>query len=88
MSRTEEIEQRLRTAFEVENLDIVDESDLHVGHEGAKGGGGHFLLTIISPAFDNKNTLQRHRMIYEALGEMMQKDIHALSINALTPTEL
>ena len=60
---------------------------LHAGHEGAKGGGGHFSLTIVSPQFAGKNTVARHRMIYAALGAMMQQQIHALAIRAYAPGE-
>ena len=71
-----------------EALDIVDESAWHAGHEGAKGGGGHYRLTIVSPQFSGKPTQARHRMIYEALGPMMRKEIHALSIEAYAPGEI
>lgn len=62
-------------------LDIEDESYLHAGHAGAKGGMGHFRLTISSDKFKGLRTLQKHQLIYQALGEMMQTDIHALSIH-------
>ena len=55
---------------------------------GAAGGGGHFRLTVVSPKFRNLSTLARHRLVYEAMGELMQREIHALSITALTPEEL
>jgi BolA protein len=57
-------------------------------HEGAKSGGGHFAVTIVSPTFQDKSPVQRHQMIYQALGDMMKKEIHALSIQAFTPDEL
>ena len=68
-------------------LDLDDESALHAGHEGAKSGGGHFRLTIVSPRFRGAATVARHRLVYDALGPMMQRDIHALAIKALTPEE-
>jgi len=71
-----------------ESLDIVDESARHAGHEGARGGGGHYRLTIVSPQFSGKPTQARHRMVYEALGPMMKKEIHALSIQAYAPGEI
>ena len=71
-----------------QQLDIRDDSRLHAGHAGAKSGGGHFAVTIISPRFQDKSAVQRHQMVYQALGELMTKDIHALSISALTPEEL
>jgi BolA protein len=71
-----------------EKIKIIDESSKHIGHEGAKDGGGHFLLTIVSSDFYEKSTIERHRMIYDALGEMMGRNIHALSIKAYTPEEI
>ena len=60
----------------------------HAGHAGARGGGGHFAATIVSNRFEGLNAVQRHRLVYEALGELMKTDIHALSVRALTPKEL
>jgi len=74
-------------ALEPSHIEIIDDSALHAGHEGAKSGGGHYRLMIVSAIFSGKATLQRHRLIYDALGTMMQRDIHALSIKALAPTE-
>lgn len=68
-------------------MELADESALHAGHAGAKGGGGHYRLTIVSQQFSGKNTLARHRMIYAALGPMMQQQIHALAIRAYAPDE-
>ncbi|MEZ5444257.1 MAG: BolA family protein [Gammaproteobacteria bacterium] len=68
-------------------MDIVDESHLHAGHAGARSGRGHYRLRIVSRQFEGLLPLARHRAVYEALGEMMQTDIHALSIEALTPEE-
>lgn len=68
-------------------LDIGDDSALHAGHEGAKSGGGHYRLTIVSPQFAGKNTVARHRMIYGALAALMQREIHALAINARAPDD-
>jgi BolA protein len=87
MSRTALIEKRLREAFAPSKIEIRDDSHRHAGHEGAKGGGGHFTVTIVSPQFQGKSPVQRHQMIYQALGEMMKKEIHALSIQALAPDE-
>lgn len=86
--RIEKIREKLTAAFSPEQLDIIDESHLHAGHPGARSGGGHFAATIVSTAFAGQNMLARHRMVYDALGEMMNTDIHALSIKALTPEEL
>ena len=86
MSVTQTIEERL-AALQPSHIDIRDDSALHAGHEGAKGGGGHYALTIVSPQFAGKNTLARHRMIYAALGDLMQHKIHALAISAHAPGE-
>ena len=77
------IEHRLRNALSIDSIEIVDESHLHVGHPGAASGGGHFRLTIVAKNFDGLPTLARHRLIYDALGDAMQTEIHALSITAL-----
>jgi BolA protein len=69
------------------SFEIEDESALHAGHAGARGGGGHFRLTIVSDRFRGKNTVARHRLIYDALGEMMRGPIHALAIRAMTAEE-
>lgn len=81
------IRQRLTAALEPEELEITDDSHKHVGHPGAKSGGGHFTVRIVSDGFEGKRLLERHRMVYKALGEAMQSEIHALSIQALTPKE-
>lgn len=87
MSRIEQM-QSLLAALEPSHIEIIDESHLHAGHEGARSGGGHYTLDIVSTQFSGKGTLVRHRMIYSALGEMMKRDIHALNIKAYTPQEL
>jgi BolA protein len=86
--RVTQIEQRLRAALQPLRLDIVDESAQHAGHAGARDGGGHFDVTIVASQFSGKSLLQRHRLVYDALGETMRGDIHALSIHAFTPEEL
>ena len=68
-------------------LELVDESAKHAGHEGAKSGGKHYRLLIVSAEFSGKSTLLRHRLIYDTLGELMRSKIHALSIQALAPEE-
>ena len=83
-TRADTIRQRLDEAFNPESLELVDESAKHAGHTGNKAGGGHYLVTIVSDEFAGKSTIQRHRMVYEALGDMMKSEIHALSIKALT----
>lgn len=85
--RCETIDARLRTAFAPTELLVKDQSHLHAGHAGARDGKGHFDVTIVSDAFTGLNRLARHRLVYEALGDYMQSDIHALRINAFTPSE-
>ena len=82
-----EIHARL-AKLDPESIDLVDESGKHVGHEGSRNGGSHFNLVIVSPRFTGKTTIARHRMVYEALGDLMQREVHALAIRALAPDEL
>ena len=86
--RKAEITRRLKEDFDPETLGVEDESYLHQGHEGAKDGRGHFRVLIISGKFENKSMIERHRMIYRSLDEMMALDIHALAIDAWSPDEL
>lgn len=86
MSTIEQMRQRL-TTLQPLKIEVEDDSHLHAGHAGARAGGGHYRLHIVSKEFAGKNTLARHRMIYCALGEMMQHEIHALNIRANTPQE-
>lgn len=82
--------QRLRErllSLEPLHLDVVDESHRHAGHEGARDGRGHFRVRIVAAGFAGLKPLARHRRVYVAVGEMMQTDIHALTIEALTPEE-
>ena len=87
MTTVDLIEQRL-SALKPESLEVLDESGQHVGHEGAKSGGGHYQLVIVSRQFDGKPSQARHRMVYEALGPLMHKEIHALAIKAYAPGEI
>ncbi len=89
MSTTlEHIETRLTDALAPVSLHIDDESAQHAGHAGARDGGGHYRVDIVSAAFAGKNTMARHRLIYAALGDLMPRAIHALSIRASAPEEL
>lgn len=76
------------SALAPESLEIEDESAQHAGHEGAKGGGGHYRVTIVSGRFAGLPLQARHRMVYGALGPLMLKDIHALAIQAYAPDEI
>ena len=69
-------------------LELIDDSALHAGHEGARGGGGHYRLRIVSASFAGKSTLQRHRLVYDTLGDLMRCRSHALSIQSLSPDEV
>lgn len=82
------IEARLTEALAPVSLHIDDESALHAGHAGARDGGGHYRVDIVSAAFAGKNTVARHRLIYAALGDLMPRAIHALAIRASAPDEL
>lgn len=85
---TAELMRRRLAGLTPESVEILDDSGAHAGHEGAKGGGGHYQLVIVSRAFDGKPAQQRHRMVYEALGPLMKKEIHALAIKAYAPGEI
>lgn len=83
--RIARMRERLQTTLAPSRVEIEDQSHLHAGHPGARDGRGHFSVTIESTAFSGKPPIARHRLVYEALGDMMQTDIHALSIRALVP---
>lgn len=87
MTRVERIRAALEAAFAPSRLEVEDDSHRHAGHAGARDGRGHFNVLIVSQAFAGKSPLARHRAVYAALGDMMQTDIHALSIQARTPAE-
>ena len=85
--RVSAIRERLNAAFHPTALDIIDDSHRHAGHASA-GGGGHFTVQIAAEAFRDKKLLERHRMVYAALDDLMQQnEVHALSIQARTPDE-
>jgi len=87
MSMAQTIEQALRARLAIERIEIVDDSRRHAGHAGAAGGGGHYIVTVVSPDFAGKSLLERHRMVYEALGTRMHEDIHALALTTRAPGE-
>jgi BolA protein len=81
------IRERL-AALQPSTLDLRDESGQHAGHAGARASGGsHWQLTIVSEAFRGKTPVARHRMVYEALGDLMKTDVHALKIEAFVPEQ-
>jgi BolA protein len=81
------IRERL-AVLEPETIDILDDSASHAGHAGARSGGGHYELTIVSARFTGRPRIERHRMVYAALGPLMQQQIHALALRTLAPGEL
>lgn len=87
--RVELIRTALEQSLKPEQLDILDDSAAHAGHAGARqSGGGHFTVQIVADAFTGKSKVQRHQMIYQALGALMHTEIHALSIKAFSPSEV
>ena len=84
---SELIKQLLNDAFKPELLEIIDNSSAHAGHAGARSGGGHYHVSIVAEIFEGRSLVQRHQLIYNALGDMMKQQIHALGINALSPSE-
>ena len=88
MDIPEVIVSRIREHLSAESVEIEDQSHLHAGHAGAAGGGGHYEVTIVASCFKGLNTLARHRLVYEAVGGLMKKEIHALSIQAYSAEEL
>lgn len=86
-SRLERIRSELEHALHTDSIELIDDSRRHAGHAGARDGRGHFRVRIVSSDFEGLRPLQRHQLVYRSLGELMQTDIHALSITALTPEE-
>ena len=88
MDTPEVIVSRIREHLSAESVEIEDQSHLHAGHAGAAGGGGHYEVTIVASCFKGLNTLARHRLVYEAVGDLMKKEIHALSMQADSAEDL
>lgn len=86
-ARIQEMERRLGEALAPTHLAISDDSHKHVGHPGARDGRGHFTVEIESEAFRGRSPVARHRLVYDALGDLMQTDIHALAIRASAPED-
>lgn len=84
-ARIEDIRAKLTAALEPRSLEVIDEGHLHIGHAGE--GSGHFRVRIISAAFAGKNPIQRHRLVYAAVNDLIGHGIHALAIEARTPEE-
>jgi BolA protein len=86
--RLERIRSLLQAALQPSQLEVGDDSHLHVGHAGAASGGGHYSVRIVSDRFEGQRLVMRHRLVYDAVQGMMHTDIHALAITALAPSEL
>lgn len=82
-----QLEVALTDRFHPAFLEVQDDSGRHVGHVGNTSGGGHFQVTLVSEAFEQKSLMERHRMVHEALRKWMGKDIHALALKTLSPSE-
>jgi BolA protein len=85
--RRSRIEATLAEHFAPQHLEVIDESHLHAGHAGAKSGAGHFRVVIVSERFAGANRVERQRLVYAALADEMGPEIHALSMQTLTPDE-
>ncbi|MGE4608576.1 MAG: BolA family protein [Myxococcota bacterium] len=81
------IEKELRERLAAIHVDVIDESHLHAGHAGSRDGGGHFRAVVVSTRFEGRTPVQRQRLVYEALGDAMGSEIHALSMRTLTPAQ-
>jgi BolA family transcriptional regulator, general stress-responsive regulator len=86
-TRLDRLDSRLRAALAPVDLEIIDDSHRHAGHAGAADGRGHFTIIVVSERFRGLPVVRRHRLVYEAVGDMMSTDVHALSIQALAPGE-
>jgi len=83
----ERLRARLRDALEPARIEVEDESAAHAGHPGARAGGGHYRVYLVSDRFAGLSRLARHRLVYDALRDLMQRDVHALSLSLFTPAE-
>ncbi|MBB3212134.1 BolA protein [Herbaspirillum sp. Sphag1AN] len=86
--RVETILARLQKALQPASCEVEDESAQHAGHAGAASGGGHYRVRLVSAVFEGKNRLIRHRLVYDCLADMMHKEIHALAVTAIAPSEI
>jgi BolA family transcriptional regulator, general stress-responsive regulator len=86
-SRLDRIRAQLQAALAPIRLELTDDSAKHAGHPGAASGGGHYSVTIVSDRFDGLKLVMRHRLVYDAVHDMMHTEIHALAITALAPSE-
>jgi BolA protein len=87
MITKDKIAEILRQTLRTTEVEVEDESALHVGHAGAASGGGHYRVMVVSPLFEEKSRVERHRMVYEALATELQHTIHALALTTLAPSQ-
>ncbi len=87
MTREQRLVERLRRGLDAEHVAVDDESALHAGHAGARGGAGHYNVVVVSTRFSGLDRVARHRAVYDAVGDMIPQEIHALSIRSYTPEE-
>ncbi|NRR30276.1 BolA family transcriptional regulator [Oxalobacteraceae bacterium] len=87
-TRLERMRSRLQAALAPTEMSLDDDSAAHAGHAGAASGGGHYNLRIVSAQFEGLKLVTRHRLVYDSVHDMMHKEIHALAITALAPSEV
>jgi BolA protein len=78
--RVKIISERLQNKFSPSQLDVIDDSEKHKGHEGAKGGAGHYTVIISADSLKTKSRIESHREIYEVLNDLIPHEVHALQI--------
>ncbi|MBC3868801.1 BolA family protein [Undibacterium oligocarboniphilum] len=88
MSRFEKLQHRLQEGLQPIECYLQDDSAAHAGHAGAASGGSHYSVKIICQQFEGLNRISRHRLVYDAVGDMMHTEVHALAITALAPSEI
>jgi len=86
-TRADRIRTMLEQAFASARVTVLDDSARHAGHEGARGGAGHFAVKIESQDFAGRSRLERHRLVYQALADLLPREIHALNIQAVSPDD-
>ncbi|MGH7897693.1 MAG: BolA family protein [Candidatus Binatia bacterium] len=87
MTPVEKIESLLRERLGAVHVEVEDESALHAGHAGAAAGGGHYSCLVVADSFEGQTPLERHRRVYQALGDLMKSEIHALALRTFSPAE-
>lgn len=85
--RVDQIRILLERAFGGARVAVIDDSARHAGHAGARGGAGHYIVRVESQDFTGRSRLERHRLVYGALAELLPREIHALNIEAVSPDD-